>query len=69
MAVFAACVIGSETKWATFRHCLAARDLTPGELARVTCPIGVPGITRKEPDVISRGGGGAITANFSQPVR
>lgn len=46
-------LIGSKTKWATFRHRLEARGFTPGELARVTCPIGLSGITGKEPEVIA----------------
>jgi xanthine dehydrogenase accessory factor len=46
-------LIGSKTKWATFTHRLAARGFTPAELAHVTCPIGVAGITRKEPEVIA----------------
>lgn len=46
-------LIGSKTKWATFRHRLEARGFTPEELAHVTCPIGVPGIAGKEPEVIA----------------
>ncbi|HEY2255425.1 MAG TPA: xanthine dehydrogenase accessory protein XdhC [Variovorax sp.] len=46
-------LIGSKTKWATFRHRLEARGFTAAELARVTCPIGVPGIAGKEPEVIA----------------
>lgn len=46
-------LIGSRTKWATFRHRLEARGFTQEELARITCPIGVPGITGKEPEVIA----------------
>ncbi|AVP58359.1 xanthine dehydrogenase accessory protein XdhC [Pulveribacter suum] len=46
-------LIGSRTKWATFRHRLEARGFTPQELAHVTCPIGVSGITGKEPEVIA----------------
>ena len=46
-------LIGSKTKWATFRHRLEARGFTQQELAWVTCPIGVPGITGKEPEVIA----------------
>jgi xanthine dehydrogenase accessory factor len=46
-------LIGSKTKWATFRHRLEARGYSPAELAQVTCPIGVPGITGKEPEVIA----------------
>ncbi|MGO4394039.1 xanthine dehydrogenase accessory protein XdhC [Variovorax sp. M-6] len=46
-------LIGSKTKWATFRHRLEARGFTAEEMARVTCPIGVPGIGGKEPEVIA----------------
>jgi xanthine dehydrogenase accessory factor len=46
-------LIGSKTKWATFRHRLEARGFTPEQVAHVTCPIGVPGITGKEPEVIA----------------
>ena len=46
-------LIGSKTKWATFRHRLEARGYSAEELARITCPIGVPGITGKEPEVIA----------------
>ncbi|MFT4242112.1 MAG: xanthine dehydrogenase accessory protein XdhC, partial [Acidovorax sp.] len=46
-------LIGSRTKWATFTHRLRARGFTDEELARVTCPIGVPGITGKQPGVIA----------------
>jgi xanthine dehydrogenase accessory factor len=46
-------LIGSKTKWATFSHRLEARGFTADELARITCPIGVPGVTGKEPEVIA----------------
>ena len=46
-------LIGSKTKWATFRHRLEARGFTEAEMDRVTCPIGVPGIAGKEPEVIA----------------
>ena len=46
-------LIGSKTKWATFEHRLLARGFTVDELAHVTSPIGVPGIARKEPEVIA----------------
>ena len=46
-------LIGSKTKWATFRHRLEERGFQAHELAQVTCPIGVPGITGKEPEVIA----------------
>ena len=46
-------LIGSRTKWATFRHRLQDRGFSDAELAHVTCPIGVPGIRGKEPEVIA----------------
>lgn len=46
-------LIGSATKWATFRHRLEQRGFGESELAQVTCPIGLPGIIGKEPEVIA----------------
>jgi xanthine dehydrogenase accessory factor len=46
-------LIGSRTKWASFRQRLLARGFTPEELAHVTCPIGVPGISDKRPEAIA----------------
>jgi xanthine dehydrogenase accessory factor len=46
-------LIGSKTKWATFRHRLEERGFRAEELAQVTCPIGVPGIAGKQPEVIA----------------
>ena len=46
-------LIGSKTKWATFSRRLRERGFTDAELAHVTCPIGVPGITGKQPEVIA----------------
>ena len=46
-------MIGSRTKWASFRQRLQARGFGEADLARVTCPIGVPGITGKQPAVIA----------------
>ena len=46
-------LIGSQTKWATFQRRLAARGFSAQELAHVTCPIGVAGISGKEPEVIA----------------
>jgi len=48
-------LIGSATKWATFRKRLQERGYTDAELARVTCPIGLSSIRRKEPEVIAVG--------------
>jgi xanthine dehydrogenase accessory factor len=46
-------LIGSKTKWATFRHRLQARGFSEEELAHITSPIGLPGIEGKEPEVIA----------------
>ena len=46
-------LIGSKTKWATFQHRLEAKGFTADELAFITCPIGMDGITGKEPEVIA----------------
>jgi hypothetical protein len=46
-------LIGSATKRARFVSRLAADGLDAGAPGRLTCPIGVDGITGKEPDVIA----------------
>ena len=46
-------LIGSKTKWATFRHRLQERGFSPDEISHITCPIGIPGISGKEPEVIA----------------
>ena len=46
-------LIGSKTKWSTFRHRLEDRGFSRQELAQVTCPIGLPGIPGKQPEVIA----------------
>jgi len=46
-------LIGSATKWATFRSRLRRRGFSAEELQHVTCPIGVPGILGKQPEVIA----------------
>ena len=46
-------LIGSRTKWASFRQRLLRRGFTESELAHITCPIGVAGIADKRPAVIA----------------
>ncbi len=46
-------LIGSQSKWASFCQRLLARGFRPDELARVHCPIGLPGIAGKQPAVIA----------------
>lgn len=48
-------LIGSTTKWASFRQRLQLRGFSAKEIAHVTCPIGVPGIADKRPEVIAVG--------------
>ena len=47
-------LIGSSSKWARFRQRLGG-DLAEHEIARVRCPIGVPGIPGKRPEEIAIG--------------
>lgn len=58
-------LIGSKTKWATFKHRLESRGFSQDELAFITCPIGVPGISGKEPEVIAV----AVAAQLLQLTR
>ena len=46
-------LIGSATKRARFMNRLRERGVDPEALARLTCPIGLPGIEGKEPGVIA----------------
>jgi len=46
-------LIGSATKRARFAKRLAAAGIAQGQLARLVCPIGLPGIRSKEPAAIA----------------
>ena len=46
-------LIGSATKRARFLRRFEARGIAPATLARLTCPIGLPGISGKEPEVLA----------------
>jgi xanthine dehydrogenase accessory factor len=46
-------LIGSQTKRARFIHRFEERGIAAEAIARLTCPIGVPGIAGKEPEVIA----------------
>ncbi len=46
-------LIGSRTKRARFEHRWLARGLAPQALQRLVCPIGIPGITGKQPEVLA----------------
>ncbi len=58
-------LIGSATKWASFRSRLRLRGFTDAECDHVTSPIGVPGIRGKEPEVIAV----AVAAQLLQVIR
>ncbi len=62
---FAACgLIGSATKWARFRSRLAALGHGPGEISRITCPIGDPALG-KHPQAIAI----SVAADFLSQAR
>jgi len=46
-------LIGSSVKWTRFQAMLAAQGHSPADIGRITCPIGQPGITGKDPAVIA----------------
>jgi len=46
-------LIGSKTKRARFEHRLRKRGFADPLIERIVCPIGLPGITGKEPEVIA----------------
>jgi xanthine dehydrogenase accessory factor len=48
-------LIGSSAKWTRFRRNLEAAGHAPEQIARVRCPIGLPGLVGKEPAVIAVG--------------
>jgi xanthine dehydrogenase accessory factor len=46
-------LIGSKTKRARFVHRFEAMGIPMQRIARMTCPIGIEGITAKEPEIIA----------------
>ncbi len=46
-------LIGSKTKWANFKTKLHEQGFSSSEIARVTCPIGIPSISSKTPEAIA----------------
>jgi xanthine dehydrogenase accessory factor len=46
-------LIGSSAKWTRFQAMLAAEGHGAEAIARITCPIGQPGLTGKDPAVIA----------------
>ena len=60
-------MIGSATKWATFRSRLLHRGFSEDEIAQITCPIGVPGIFGKQPEVIAVGVAAQLLQRLQAP--
>lgn len=48
-------LIGSASKWGRFRHRLAADGISEQDIAKIRCPIGLPGIKGKRPAEIAIG--------------
>ncbi len=46
-------LIGSATKWATFKSRLSQRGFSEADFLGVQCPIGIEGIHSKEPEIIA----------------
>ena len=46
-------LIGSKTKRARFEHRLLERGFSAAQLARMVCPIGLPGLWGKQPEVLA----------------
>lgn len=46
-------MIGSRSKRLTFEKRLVQRDISPQQLARMICPIGLPGIIGKAPEIVA----------------
>jgi xanthine dehydrogenase accessory factor len=46
-------VIGSRSKRERFRHRLAHKGMSEERVARMCCPVGLPGITGKQPEIIA----------------
>ena len=57
-------LIGSAAKWARFRARLAAEGHAPEAIDRITTPIGVPGITGKDPATVALSVAAALMHTF-----
>ena len=57
-------LIGSSAKWSRFRQHLAAEGHSPADLERITTPIGLPGLTGKEPATIAVSVAAALVGVF-----
>lgn len=63
-------LIGSATKRARFIHRFEAMGIAPGVIARMSCPIGLPGVDGKEPEVIAAAvAAQLLLVSSAQPVQ
>ena len=61
-------LIGSRTKRERFIHRFEERGIAAESIARMTCPIGLPGITGKEPEVIAAAVVAQLLSTTPQPL-
>jgi xanthine dehydrogenase accessory factor len=59
-------LIGSAGKWARFRRKLAEEGHSPDAIGRITTPIGLPGITAKDPSTIAVSVAAALAVRFAE---
>ena len=62
-------LIGSRAKWSRFRTLLVEAGHDASALARIQCPIGLPGLTGKQPIVIAVGVAAALLEAMQTPAR
>lgn len=62
-------LIGSATKWQSFRQRLRQRGFTDAALDQVTCPIGLAGIRGKQPGVIAVAVAAQLLQRAATPTR
>ena len=60
-------LIGSAAKWTRFQAQLADAGHSPAAIGRITCPIGQPGITGKDPAMIAVAVAAALLQVLSEP--
>ena len=61
-------LIGSSAKWTSFRKKLSAEGHSAKDLARITIPIGIPGLSAKEPAAIAVSVAAALLMAFEEPA-
>jgi xanthine dehydrogenase accessory factor len=59
-------MIGSRSKRLTFEKRLAQRGISQPQLARMTCPIGLPGIIGKAPEIVALSVAAELMQVYSQ---